>query len=240
MIPAPMPVPILTTTTLSWPAAIAGPPLPEGQHVDVVVDPDRRPVARGEPLADRVAVPAGHDRRRDRPAGLELDRPGHADADPPQPAGQALGRPQQRLEQDVDPVEAALRTGLDVGRLVVVAEDPAVEGGHRDVDARGAEVGDEDVAAVGAEGQLARRATAGARADVALADEAALDELADALGHDRPAEAGPLDELGARPRPPEADLVEDGDERVEGLVGQRPAAAGSADRLWRDRRSPAR
>ena len=30
-----------------------------------------------------------------------------------------------------------------------------------------------------------------------------------------------VDELGARPRPPEADLVEDVDERIERLVGQR-------------------
>ena len=34
---------------------------------------------------------------------------------------------QQLVEQLVDPVEAALRAGRDVGRLVVVAEDPAVE-----------------------------------------------------------------------------------------------------------------
>ena len=32
---------------------------------------------------------------------------------------------------------------------------------------------------------------------------------------------GPLDELGPRPRPPEPDLVEDEDERVERLVGER-------------------
>ena len=91
----------------------------------------------------------------------------------------------------------------------MVAEDPAVEGRQRDVDARRAEVGDEDVAGVGAERQLARRPAAGARAGVALDDEAALDQLADALGDDRPAQARPLDQLGARPRAAEADLVED-------------------------------
>src|SRR6185369_1671810 len=48
--------------------------LAEGEDVHVVVDPDGRAVARREPLADRVAVPAGHDRRRDRPARRELDR----------------------------------------------------------------------------------------------------------------------------------------------------------------------
>ena len=154
--------------------------------------------------------------------------PGHADADPPQPAGHAVRRPQQPLEQRLDPVEAALRAGLDPGRLVVMAEDPAVEGRHGDVDAGRPEVGDQDVPGVGPEGQLARRPAAGARPDVALGDQAALDQLADPLGHDRPAEPGPGDQLGARPRPTEADLVEDGDEGVEGLVGQRRESAGHA------------
>ena len=63
--------------------------------------------------------------------------------------------------------------------------------------------------------------------DLALDDEPAVDELADSLGDDRPAEPGPLDELGARPRSAQADLVEHDDEGVEGLVGQR-RAAGSA------------
>ena len=133
---------------------------------------------------------------------------------------------QQRVEQRVDPVQAALRAGLDPGRLVVVAEDPAVERRDRDVDARRPEVGDEDVPAVGAERQLARRPAAGARPDVALGDEPALDQLADPLGDDRPPEPGPGDQLGARPRPAEADLVEDRDERVERLVGQRPERPG--------------
>ena len=189
--PGPDPRPDLDDDDVVVAGRDAGPPLPERQDVDVVVDPDRRAVAGGEPLADRVAVPAGHDRRRDRPAGLELDRARDADADPPQPAGQPLRRREQRVEQDVDAVQAALRSGLDPGRLVVVTEDPAVERRHRDVDARRAEVGDEDVAAVGPEGQLARRAAAGARPDVALGDEAALDQLADPLGDDRPTETGP-------------------------------------------------
>ena len=106
-------------------------------------------------------------------------------------------------------------------RLVVMAEDPAVEGGHRDVDARRAEVGDQDVTGVGPERQLARRTAAGARPDVALDDEPALDQLADPLGDDRPAEPGPVDQLRARAGPSEADLVEHDDERVERLVRQR-------------------
>ena len=64
----------------------ARPPLPERQDVDVVVDPDRGAIAGREPLPDRVAIPAGHDRRRDRAARVELDRTGHTDADAPQPS----------------------------------------------------------------------------------------------------------------------------------------------------------
>ena len=69
--------------------------------------------------------------------------------------------------------------------------------------------------------ELARRPAAGAGSDVALGHEAALDQLADPLGDDRPPETGPGDELGAAPRPPEPDLVEHDDERVERLVRQR-------------------
>ena len=76
-----------------------------------------------------------------------------------------------------------------------------------------------------AERQLARWPPAGARPDVALDDEAAVDQLADALGDDRRAEAGPLDQLRPRPGPSEADLVEDDDERVEGLVRDASGAA---------------
>ena len=207
----------------------AGPPLAQGEDVDVVVDPDRRPVAGGESLADRIAVPAGHDRRRDGPARLEFDRPGHADADPPQSPRQPLRRPDERIEQRIDAREADVRTGLDQGRLVVMAEDPAIEGRDRDVDAGGAQVRDQQVAVVGPEGQLAWRPPAGARSDVALADEAALDQLADPLGDDRPAEPCPGHQFGARPRPPEADLVEHVDQRVERLVGQWREPAGVLD-----------
>ena len=126
----------------------------------------------------------------------------------------------KRVEQDVDPVEAASGPGLDVRGLVVMTEDPAVEVVDRHVDARRAEVGDEDVAAVGPEGQLPRRAAAGARSDVALGHQSALDELADPLGDDRPAETRPRHELRPRAGPPEPDLVEDDDERVERLVRQ--------------------
>ena len=119
-----------------------------------------------------------------------LDRSRHADADAPDPPGQAARRREQLAEQLLDPVERHVRSVRDAGRLVVVAEDPAVERRHRDVDRGRAEVGDQHVAGVGAERQLARRPAAGARARVALDDEPAIQELRDALGDDAAAEAG--------------------------------------------------
>ena len=59
------------------------------------------------------------------------------------------------VEQLVDALEAGLRAGRDLRGLVVVPEDPAVEARDGDVDAGRAEVGDEDVAGIRAEGQLA-------------------------------------------------------------------------------------
>ena len=163
-----------------------------------------------------------------------------ADADPPQAPRHAVGRPQQLLEQRLDPVEAAFGPGLDPHRLVVVTEDPAVEGRDGDVDAGRAEIGDQDVAGVGAEGQLAWRSTAGARADVALADEPALDQLADALRDDRAAESGAGHQLRPRQRPSKADLVEHGDQGVERFVGQRPEPCrGGRRRVRRRRTGPA-
>ena len=79
----------------------------------------------------------------------------------------------------------------------MVPQDPAVQVGDGDVDAGCAEVRDEHVARGRAERQLSRRPAARARADVALDDQTALEELADALGHDRPPETGPRHELGA-------------------------------------------
>ena len=122
--------------------------------------------------------------------------------------------------------------GLDPGRLVVMAEDPAVECRDRDVDAGGAEVGDEDVPGIGAEGQLARRPAAGAGPDIALGDEATLEQLADALGDDRPAQPGPGDELrsasASRPRRISSRTLHEG---VERLVRERSAwTAGARQR----------
>src|SRR6185503_20044807 len=97
------------------------------------------------------------------------------------------------------------------GRLVAMTEDPAVEARDGNVDAGRTQVGDEDVARLRHERQLAWRAAAGARSGLAFGDEAAIDQLTDPLGDDRTRQAGPADELRARSRAAQADLVEDGD-----------------------------
>ncbi len=125
-------------------------------------------------------------------------------------------------EQLVDALEACLRAGGDVGRLVTMAEDAAVEVGDGDVDARRAEVGDEHVAGVRAERHLARRAAAGARANVIVDDEPELDQLGHALGDDAATQARARHQLGPRTRPCLPDLVEDRDERIERLRPRHP------------------
>ena len=57
-----------------------------------------RPVAPGEPLRDGEVVPAGHDRRVDRPAAVELDRARHADADPAHVDARAADLVEQLVE----------------------------------------------------------------------------------------------------------------------------------------------
>ena len=176
----------------------AGPPLAEGEDVDVVVDPDRGTVSVGQPLSDRVAVPTGHDRRRDGPPGAELHWPGDPDPDAPQPAGQVARRGGQLAEQLVDAGEAQLRPGGDVCGLVAVTQDPPVEVGDGDIDAGGPEVSDEEVARIGAKAHASWRSAPGARPRVALDHQAELDQLADPLRDDAAREAGPRDQLGTR------------------------------------------
>ena len=77
-----------------------------------------------------------------------------------------------------------------------MAEDAAGQVGHADADAGRAQVGDQHVTGVGPEGQLAGRATAGARPHLALGDETAIEQVLHAAGDDRPAEAGSRAKLG--------------------------------------------
>src|SRR6185436_11733660 len=163
----------------------ARPPLPERQEIDVVVDPDGGAVAGREPLTDRVAIPARHDRWRDGTPRLELDGTRDADADPPQLTRDGPGRPKQGVQQIVNAIETRIGTVLDPRGLVVMAEDPAVEARDGHVDAGRAEVRHQDVPGVRPERELAGRPAARARTDVAFREEPAIDQLADPAGDDR-------------------------------------------------------
>ena len=68
-------------------------PLAERHQVRVVVDERRRAVPVREPRRDRIAVPAGHDRRRDRDPGRMLDRARQPEPDPQQRAARPRARP---------------------------------------------------------------------------------------------------------------------------------------------------
>ena len=78
-----------------------------------------------------------------------------------------------------------------------MSQDPPVKTGDRHVNACGTEVGEENVTGVRSEGQLAGRPAARARPGLALGDQPAVDQLADALSDDRPRQAGTDDKLGA-------------------------------------------
>ena len=113
--------------------------------------------------------------------GVELDRPRDADADPEQRPGRRLPR-EALLEERLDAASTDVGPGGDVGRLCPVREDLAGEVGDRDVDARRAEVGDEQVAGVGAEAERRGRAAAGRGADAVLCDQAVVERARRAAG----------------------------------------------------------
>src|SRR4051812_10105825 len=90
------------------------PVLAEGHDIDVVVDEYGRVVVGGEPAWDRVAVPAGHDRRRHRLPARERDRPRNADADAAHVARAAADVLEKIQEALMDPREHRLGPLCDV------------------------------------------------------------------------------------------------------------------------------
>ena len=73
---------------------------------------------------------------------------------PHSPPGELVRLGEAFLEELVDASRTDVGAGGDVGGLARVHDDLAGEVGHGDVDARRAEVGDEQVTGVGAEAQL--------------------------------------------------------------------------------------
>ena len=160
-------------------APAAGGQLAERHHVDVVVHPDGD-AAVGEALPHGVAVPTRHDRRRDRPARLELDRAGT-----PTPMPQSVPATSASATHSSKSPSTRARTasglGRDVGRLLAVDDDLAREVGERNVGARGAEVGHQQVARVGAEAEQPRRPTARRDTDTVFGEQSVAAERIDAL-----------------------------------------------------------
>ena len=118
------------------------------------------------------------------------------------------------VEELLDAREHGVRAGGDVRCLLPVHEDLAGEVGERDVRARRAEVGDEQVARVGAEAEQPGRAAAGRDADAVLRQQPVVEQRVDPLRQDGAPEPGRLRELGAGRRAVRAHVVEDGDEAV--------------------------
>ncbi len=187
-------------------------PLAERHDVDVVVDPYGRVVARCQPLADRVPVPARHDRRRDRPPGRKLHGARDANADAAQ--GTRPRPPRlERVEQRFDPADDRLRAIRDVCGLLLEMQHRPVEVRDGNRDAGGPEVRDEQVPRLGVEAKLPRWPAARAGADSRLRDEAAIDKLGDALRHDGARQAGSLRNVEPGTSASAAHRIEDGRQR---------------------------
>ena len=116
-------------------------------------------------------------------------------------------------------------------------DDLAGEVGERDVGARRAEVGDEQVAGVGAEAEQPRRPAARRDADAVLREQPVVEQRVDPLRQDGAPEPGRLRQLGAGRRAVRAHVVEDGDEVVglERDAGLRGHFGSECKHICRDR-----
>lgn len=86
------------------------------------------------------------------------------------------------------------------------------EVGDADADTGRAEGGNEHVAGIGAQVEFPRCASPGGGPEALVGDEAAVDQLGNALGHDGPAMPGNSLQPGPGPGLAGADQVEHGDE----------------------------
>jgi hypothetical protein len=162
--------------------------LAERHDVDVVVDVDGAAEVLGEGAADREAVPARHDRRRDRHAVAEADRAGDADAGAVQLDGPAAGA---HLADEVEhDLQDHLRAVADVDGLRDAVEHVELPVGHGDVDAGGADVDPEEAQCAGqlhdrAAAPAARGGQARRLGEPALGEAVELDrQLRPGQGHD--------------------------------------------------------
>ncbi len=163
-------------------------------EVHVVVDHDGAAQFLAERLADREAVPAGHDRRGDGDALGEADRAGHADAGTVEPLGEA-GR-LELLGHVEDLLEDGDRPFADIHRLGDVAQHLQLGVGDGHIDRGGADV-DAEEAQVGREADVVRTASAARGGEAVGDDEAGLQQPVHLDGEFGAGEVDLLAELGA-------------------------------------------
>ena len=129
--PQPIPVPTLISSRCSRLGPVH-PVLAAGHDVDVVVDQHRRAVAVREPVRDREVVPAGHDRRVDRPPAVELDGPRHADPDPRTSSRERPTSSSSSTKRSATHARAVLRPERDVQVGRPLGQRRAAEVAHGD------------------------------------------------------------------------------------------------------------
>jgi hypothetical protein len=113
------------------------PPFSKRHDVDIVVHPDGRAIAGAEAFADRVVVPAWHDRRRHRSTRAELDRSRHSHADTQERSGQRSTIGPKMLKDLVNAAKDGLRPIANTRGFGFTREDPAAYVREGDVHAGG-------------------------------------------------------------------------------------------------------
>ena len=187
-----------------------GPVLAERHDVDVVVDEHRGVVVLGEPVRDREAVPAGHDRRGDGLAARERHRAGHADPDAAHVGGCTGDFTQECDESLVDVLEDDLRTVGDVHVERRLGQRGARQIGDDQARMRCAEVRHQDHAGPLVECQHGRGTPTGGGTATRFVDELVGEQRVEALRDRGPRQTGPADQVGARYRLAVPDQAEQG------------------------------
>ena len=173
-----------------------GPVLAERHDVDVVVDQHRRLVVLAEPVRDREAVPAGHDRRRDRLAARERDRARDAHADAAN-LGRRTGNFIQKLRKAlVDAFQDRIGTVRDIHVERRLGQRRAGEIRDDQTRMRRAQVGDQHDARALVERQHRRRTTARGGASARLIHQLVRQQSVEALRNGGASQTGAAYQIG--------------------------------------------
>ena len=185
--------------------------LAERHRVDVALQQRRRAEARGQPVGDRVAVPAGHDRRVDRAPGGDLDRPRDADRRAEHVGPRVPGLGQQLVEGALDPARAprpARRRSAAAPRARPAPRRARSQTASRPCRAPRSAASTTPTRSLKV--SAAGPAPAARRAGLGLLDQQRRGEQdADALHDRRAREPGDVHDVGARDGAPFADQLQD-------------------------------